>query len=104
MVERIVGDAGRSWEKVTTWQEAQRRANEGSIVIGALRADPSDGRAHGHLVIVAPDLRGPDATEGAGPFVRDGNERLYEPTSAEHQRAGRIWRALDAWQWYVKVP
>lgn len=104
IVERIASGAGRSWERVATWQDAQRRANEGAVVIGGLRADPSNDRPHGHLVAVAPDLRSVESSDGAGPFVRDGNERLYEPAATEHQRAGRIWRALDVWQWYVKVP
>lgn len=102
ILERIAAD-GEAWEHLTTWQDAQRRANEGTVVVGGLRADGASHRAHGHLVVVAPDLRGSDGAAGAGPFVRDGNERVRDLASDAPQRASAIWRGLDAWEWYVRL-
>jgi hypothetical protein len=78
---------GRDWKKLVSWQDAQRLANEGAIVIGGLRADPPHGRNHGHLAIVFPTPPGMDWAKfeaaGQGPFVRDGNEHLYQPRDRE---------------------
>ena len=80
-IEKNAGE-GRAWKKIQNWEEAQRLANDGAIVIGGLRADPPHGRNHGHIAIVFPMPPGMDLAEfnaaGRGPFVRDGNEHLYE--------------------------
>jgi hypothetical protein len=51
------------WKKLDNWHEAQARADQGSIVIGGLRASALG--EHGHLAVVFPTPAGTYLTKFA---------------------------------------
>jgi hypothetical protein len=106
-IERMAA-AGHRWRKVGSWAEAQWLANQGSVVVGGLRARDASDKQHAHIAIVFPTAPGMDwlkfASAGHGPFVRDGNEHLRRyPSTWGAIRASRAM-PLAQTSWYVWSP
>ncbi len=77
--DKIARNESGQWKQVAE-AEVQKLANRGVVVVG-LSWDRRPGR-HGHVAIAFPVPHGGgNVTDGAGPFVRDGNERRARSTT-----------------------
>ena len=101
--EWVAKNTSGAWLRIGSWSEAQQAANDGAVVIGALRADASERRVYGHLVVVVPMKRSINPSEADGPYVLDGNERLLGTTPDDPHRVSRVGADLDAWQWFMRL-
>ena len=67
--QRWLLDRGRQegWKEVRAWQEAQRLANRGAVVVASYRNPNS--RKPGHVALVRPSSKDKEAVASEGPDV-----------------------------------
>jgi hypothetical protein len=69
----------KGWTSVSGASEAQRLANQGMVVVAALKED--DPRKHGHIAIIRPDPKSESAIVSEGPQIAQAGMDNYNSAS-----------------------